>query len=530
MQLRHLPPPLSQSRSCGPAQARRRSGAALPPRAETGDRSNPLQRWAAALLVLVLVAAGCSPYQVRSLNRPEVPVSNTYHHALDGERVIGQWWQEFNNPALNTTVASALDNSLDLRQLWSRLAQAYAQARIEGAEVFPWVDLGGGAARTHQVDRDPRDPFSGRAGSSTRITHTDRYFVSTGLSYEIDVWQRIAARRRAATLEYQASRQDLEASALLLTGSVVDAWFILQEQKALLALLQEQIEISQELLDLTEVRFGVGAGSAVDVLQQRQQLEATRAEIPIVRSRLNTAYNQLAVLLGTTPGALDTRIPDGVLPDLPPFPQLGEPATLLVSRPDLRAAQLRLQAADFRVATAVAERLPRLVLDLSYEFSARSFSTVFRQEVGSLVGNLVAPVIDGGLRRNQVVRHKALTQELLDRFGQQYLQALLEIEDALVRERFQVELIANLESQIGLARSTLRESQSRYVNGLINYVTVLLAVQSLQGLQRRLISEKRFLLSNRAGLYRALGGHWTSELTAPPSLQLAQVSAARIRP
>ena len=156
-----------------------------------------------------------------------------------------------------------------------------------------------------------------------------------------------AARPR---LSIRASRQDLEASALLLTGSVVDVWFILQEQKALLALLQEQIEISQELLDLTEVRFGVGAGSAVDVLQQRQQLEATRAEIPIVRSRLNTAYNQLAVLLGTTPGALDTRIPDGVLPDLPPFPQLGEPATLLVSRPDLRAAQLRLQAADFRVA------------------------------------------------------------------------------------------------------------------------------------------------------------------------------------
>ena len=75
------------------------------------------------------------------------------------------------------------------------------------------------------------------------------------------------------------------------------------------------------------------------------------------------------------------------------------------------------------------------------------------------------------------------------------------------------------------------ESRSRAMsNGLINYVTVLLAVQSLQGLQRRLISEQRFLLSNRAGLYRALGGHWTNELTVPASLQLAQVAAARTRP
>jgi outer membrane protein TolC len=296
--------------------------------------------------------------------------------------------------------------------------------------------------------------------------------------------------------------------------------------------LQEQIQVSQSLLELTEVRFGVGAGSAVDVLQQRQQLEATQAEIPVVRSTLNTSYHQLAVLLGSTPGSLDMLAPDGRLPALPPFPQLGAPALLLMARPDLQAAQLRLQAADFRVAAAVAERLPRLVLDLSYEFSARSFATVFRQEVGSLVGNLVLPLIDGGRRRNQVLRQKAATQELLDRFGQAYLEALLEIEDALVRERFQVELIKNLENQISLAQATLQESQSRYVYGLINYLTVLIAVQSLQGLQRRMISENRGLLSNRARLYRALGGHWTNSVAPPASFQFTQAASGthRMRP
>ena len=481
----------------------------------------------AAVTILVFAVASCSPYQVRTLDRPEVPVTKAYYHTMAGERVIGEWWKEFNDPDLNTVIELAVAQSLDLRQLWSRLTQAYAQAQIEGAELSPQVDLRGGGARTHQVDRDPQEIFGGQGqgqgAPSTRITNTDRYFVTYGLSYEIDLWKRIASRRQAATLEYAASRQDVEATALFLTGSVVDVWFILQEQKALLALLQEQIQVSQSLLELTEVRFGVGAGSAVDVLQQRQQLEATKAEIPVVRSTLNTSYNQLAVLLGSTPGSLDTRAPDEGLLDLPAFPQLGDPALLLLSRPDLRAAQLRLQAADFRVATAVAERMPRLVLDLSYEFSARSFSTVFRQEVGSLVGNLVLPLIDGGRRRNQVLRQKAVTQELLDRFGQMYLEALLEIEDALVRERFQVELIKNLENQISLAQATLQESQSRYVHGLINYVTVLIAVQSLQGLQRRMITEKRRLLSNRAGLYRALGGQWTRSVEPPPSLRLARL-------
>ena len=490
----------------------------------------PIQRLCVSLLVLVFVVASCTPYQVRTLDLPQVSVQKTYHHSQDvklagkrdTEHAIGEWWKEFNDPGLNAVIQVALAESLDLRQLWSRLTQAYAQAQIEGAELSPQVDLRGGGARTHQQDREAIDSQGGRP---TRITNTDRYFVSYGLSYEIDLWKRIASQRQAAVLEYEASRQDVEASALFLTGSVVDVWFILQEQKALLALLQEQIQVSQSLLELTEVRFGVGAGSAVDVLQQRQQLVATQGEIPIVRSTLNTSYNQLAVLLGATPGSFDTLAPDSVLPDLPPFPKLGQPALLLVARPDLRAAQLRLQAADFRVATAVAERMPRLVLDLSYEFSARSFSTVFHQEVGSLVGNLIMPVIDGGRRRNQVLRQKAFTQELLDRFGQTYLEALLEIEDALVRERFQVELIENLENQISLAEATLQESQSRYVHGLINYVTVLIAVQSLQGLQRRMITEKRRLLNIRASLYRALGGQWMNSIDPPPSLQFTQATS-----
>ena len=494
-------------------------------------RTIPQGLFSAAATVLVFVITSCSPYQVRTLDRPEVPVSKAYYHTTPGERVIGEWWTEFNNPDLNAVVAIALRDSLDLGQLWSRLTQAYAQAQIEGAELIPQVDIRAGAARTHQIDQDAEELFGGLGGGlggrASRITNTDRYFVTYGLSYEIDVWKRIASRRQAAALEYEASRQDVEATALFLTGAVVDVWFVLQEQKALLALLKEQIGVSKKLLELTEVRFGVGSGSAVDVLQQRQQLAATEGEIPIVQSALNTSYHQLAVLLGTLPGSLDTVSPSAALPPLPPFPQLGSPSQLLIARPDLRAAQLRLQAADFRVATAVAERLPRVALDLSYEFSSRSFATVFRQEVGSLVGNLLLPVVDGGRRRNQVLRQKAVTQELLDRFGQVYLEALREIEDALVQERFQLQLIDNLKEQITLAESTLQESQSRYVYGLINYVTVLIAVQSLQGLQRRLISEQRRLLSIRAGLYRALGGQWTHAVEPPARLQLARVKPSR---
>ena len=163
------------------------------------------------------------------------------------------------------------------------------------------------------------------------------------------------------------------ATALFLTGAVVNVWLRCQEYSALLDVLREQIQVSQTLLNLTELRFSVGTDSAVNVLQQRQQLSDTQAQVPRVRALLETALNQLAVLLGRVPGSLDELAPGRSLPALPPFPQLVSPAVLLVSRPDLQAAQRRLQSADYRVAAAVAERLPRLVLQLSYEFSARSW-------------------------------------------------------------------------------------------------------------------------------------------------------------
>ncbi len=469
-------------------------------------------------LLFLFAIVGCSPYTVRSLEQPPVSIPQTYHHGVTGERVLGQWWREFGDPRLNAAMERAFRGNFELRQAWSRLAQAQALARIAGAEQIPQADFRTGASRLHTVDREATD-LQGQ--TFRRTANPDRYFVATGLTYEIDLWKRIASQRTAAQLEAGAARQDVEATALFLTGAVVNVWLRCQEYSALLDVLREQIQVSQTLLNLTELRFSVGTDSAVNVLQQRQQLSDTQAQVPRVRALLETALNQLAVLLGRVPGSLDELAPGRSLPALPPFPQLVSPAVLLVSRPDLQAAQRRLQSADYRVAAAVAERLPRLVLQLSYEFSARSWDTFFRQETGSLLGDMLTPVVDGGRRRNEVVRQKARVQELLDRFGQTYLTALREIEDALIQERQQRQLLRSLERQMTLAQSTLDVSRARYIHGLIDYLNVLVAVQSLQALQRRLISERKTLLSQRAELYRALGGKWTEALEDPNAIRLA---------
>lgn len=472
------------------------------------------------LLLSAALLGGCSPYAVHDLSRPLVDAPEAFSApATEGVTLAVRWWQEFQASELDSLVELALRENLDLRQAWSRLRQAAAQARISGAELYPQIDASAGASSNRTVDREAEDPF----GGTRRFDETDeRYFVGAGLTYEIDLWRRIASQTKAGELRLEASREDVEATALVLSGAVTVLWLSLLEQETLIRLIEQQVATGEQFRELTELRFSVGSGSAVDVLQQRQQVAATRSELPPARSLLETTRHELAVLVGAPPTTLEMRPDYQPLPELPPVPRLPSPEQLFQARPDLRSEMLRLQAADYDVAQAVAERLPRLSLSLSYDFSATSSSRIFRQEAGSIAGNLIAPLVDGGRRRAEVERRKAFVEELLDGFGQRYLDVLLEIEDAITEERYQLEFIDRLEEELGLARQTLEESRVRYANGLEDYLSVLVALQSLQGLERRIVSERRRLLVTRSTLYRALGGKgWTSELEAPESRELA---------
>ncbi len=494
-----------------------------------------MQRTTAIALACLAFAAiatnACRVQPLHDLERPALRVPDAYRAELaaggsapnadnpDGVPLVDRWWETFEDPELTRVVEEALAANLDLRAAWRRLDQAVAVTTIQGSQAVPQVDLQAGASRSRISDRDAIDPLTGTEGR--RTDRESRYFVGGLLRWEIDIWRRIADARTAAELRARATRDDAEATALLLTGIVADTWFRIREQRALLDLLERQIEVGETLLGLTELRFSLGDGTALDVLQQRQQLAATIANVPTIRAELATAENRLAVLLGITPDALSIEPAEG-LPELPPMPRVTPPVDLFTSRPDLRAAMNRLEAADHDVASAFADRLPRLALDLSYEFSSNSSGELFQRQAGSILGSLLAPIVDGGRRRAEVDRRRAVLQELFEIFGAQYLDAVREVEDALARERYQVELLAELDRQLEFATNTLNESRSRYVNGLTDYLTVIIAVQSLQELERRILNEERRLLAIRAELHQAIGGEWPSELEAAPPRELAE--------
>ena len=465
--------------------------------------------WAVALLALPLALTSCAVYRPHKSAPPPVDLPDSFSEASEIDAVLAQaqpspdrWWEAFGDDKLDELILRGLSDNFSLRVAWARLDAAIALARIAGAARWPQVGVDVG------VGRDSRVVALG--GGRTRL-RTDTRSVTPGASYEVDLWGKLRFGTAAARLEARAGRHDLDAAAMTLAANVADVYFAIIEQHARIDLINQQSEVNQTYLDLTKLRFGQGQDSALDVDQQRQQAASASAELPLVKSRLKVLEHQLAVLLGQTPDT-DLGVAGTVLPDLPPAPEAGIPAELLKRRPDVRAAELRAVAADHRVAAAIADRFPTLRLGASLPFQAAHFSQVFADFVWSISAGLSAPIIDGGVRRAEVDRTRAVAAERINNYGAVLLAALREVEDALVQERRQLAYLERVDEQVKIAHDTLREARSSYVNGLGDYLPVLTALRAQQQVELLQLREKKRLLEHRIQLYRALGGSWMSEL------------------
>jgi len=422
--------------------------------------------------------------------------------------VVEQWWKDFHDPGLTDLMKTVLSQNLDLRRSWARLEQARILARQAGSAWWPQITAEGGTSRT-RTNISALPP-----GTGTVPKRTTAYHIGVAASYEIDLWGRIASLDRAALQDMQASRMDLEAIAMSLTGQVAETWFSLIEQKEQLNLARTQLDTNQTYLELVEFRFGQGLASSVDVFQQRQQTASVRARIPLIESRIGILMHELDLLTGEYPGQGIAPVPAS-LPPLWPQPATGIPAALLSRRPDVQAAQFRVKAADERVGTAMADRFPALRLSASTGYSADSLSDLVDNWLWSIAGSVTATVWDGHRKNLEVERTRSVLDEQVTLYRSVVLTALKEVEDALIREEKQRLYVEKLAIQVALAEATLDESRQRYLNGLSDYLPVLVALQSLQQTESTLLSAKKQLISFRIQLCRALGGTWTSKLETP---------------
>lgn len=454
----------------------------------------------AAVVLTLSALLGCTAHTVSQDIDPLVSVDDTYSFSYTGIEPHSRWWEAFEDSQLDNLIRESLSNSLTLQQAAARIEQAVAQEKQERSFLFPM--LSGNA--------------SGNTGWTGEQKREDDFSSSLNLAWEIDLWGKLSSARKASAHEITASREDLEAAALLLTSQVADTYFQILEQKLLHALLNRQITVGETLLDLTELRFQYGEASIVDVFQQREQLASTRSQFPGVLASLRILENRLSVLLGRAPHEPFSGLTGG-LPKLPELPSAGVPLELLQNRPDLRRIQNELAAADYRIAEAVADRLPEFNLT-----GSGGLKSILGSE--GLFLNLLlestAPLIDWGQRSAEVEERKARFREELLRYSQAYLIAIEEVENALLQEKFQADLLESLENRLSISRSTLSETRNRYRQGLTDYLPVLSSLQSLQELERDIILRRRQLVSFRILLYRSLGGAPFMSTSSQPSEQI----------
>jgi NodT family efflux transporter outer membrane factor (OMF) lipoprotein len=462
------------------------------------------------LLLTVLAASlvACAP-KVRERPAP-VAVPGRFAEPPpvvgEAEPLPDRWWVSFRDPVLDRLVERALKGNLTLRSAWDRLAQADASARRAGAFLLPSLDADAGASRTRA--------HTAGAGNASGTSYSSDFSLGLSAGYEVDLWGRIRASRDAARVDLAASREDLRTAAMTLSAQVASAWYELVEQYGQLELLQRQIATNERVLELTTLRFRRGQAGAADVLQQRQLVESTRGDMAQVEARAAVLEHALAILLGHPPEeGGSTRVSGLVV--LPPLPAIGLPADLIRRRPDVRGAYYRVAAADRRVAAAIAERYPRVSLAAAADTSGGAVDDLFRNWFATLAANLVSPIFDGGLRAAEVERTQAAASEAFHGYAQTVLDALGEVEDALVQERRQRERIASLERQLELSAQVMERVRDRYTSGAVDYLRVLDALLTHQQLQRTRLTARRELLQQRIALCRALGGGWALERPEP---------------
>jgi len=350
--------------------------------------------WAAAG---VLAIAGCT----RGLVEVAPPVTMASAFSASGSAVLpDRWWEAFGDAALDAVMADALAGNLTLQGAWDRLDAAQAVAARSGAALWPEAggDAGTGrsAAKSAGLDR----------------TYASQVGVGLSASYELDLWGRVRATRDAAILDAQATDEDLRAAAITVTAEVAGTWYRLVERHGQLAILDDQIETNEKYLQVVQSRFRAGQTAAADVLQQKELVESVRGERVLVESAIEVLANQLAVLLGRMPGRGLPDVPEA-LPDIPPLPVTPVPARWIRRRPDVRAAELRVQSADRRVAAAIADQFPRIALSAGSDTTDEQVRNLLDNWVANVLANLTAPLLDGGARRAEVRRTRADAAERL---------------------------------------------------------------------------------------------------------------------
>ncbi len=486
---------------------------AIPPRPPMSRTATARPGRTALLATALALVGGCravGPDYVR----PTVPMPGSFRDAPAVAPTAGRapasvpsladlpWWQVFEDPALQGLLREGLAGNEDLRAALARVADARARVGVASSDGRPHVD----AELSGTRDRASRDLSS----QGSRTTSTFRGALSA--SWEIDLFGRVRRGEEAAVADWMASEEGRRAVVVTLVGDIAEAYFNLRELDEELAIARETRDTRQKTLDLFTQRLGGGVSSRLETAQAEADLAFAAATIPELERFVAQQENLLSFLMGRPPGPIPRGRTLGAAA-LPPGLPTGLPATLLERRPDIRAAEAEVVAANARVGVAVAEFFPRLDLLALVGLGTQELSglSADRSSFGSVGASLLAPIFQGGRLAGNRDAAIARRDEAVANFRRAALDAFRDVADQLAAVRGSRDTRAAQERQEAALGQALELSSARFANGLAAYFEVLDAQRTLFPARLALARTKRNQYVALVRLYRALGGGWCGE-------------------
>lgn len=454
-------------------------------------------RIAAATVCMAMVLAGCAtPYQTPALKLPAQwqYASDTPEQAAQ-EAIYGErWWTAFADPQLNELIELALQRNNNLAAAAYAVRNAQLEAGNAAGERLPTP----GASLNHSHRRELTDARASSRG----------YDASFNVSWEIDLWGKLAAAQRRAEWEASATEQDRQAIAQALVATVATTYWELATLNQQIASQQQSVTTAAKTLELAQVQYQAGAISGLEVAQARQTQASQRAALAALEQQQVEKRHALAILFDMPPEQLPQAAQTPRLPDLEQFAAVpaGLPASILARRPDLQAAEQRLRKSLAHVDAVRASYYPTLSLSGALGGSSASLSRVLANPVATLGAGLVLPFLKmGEMQRNTAIARNSYEQAVIN-FRQTLYAALSDAENALsarIQLQQQAEQLAMTLEQAKRAEQLV---EVQYRAGAVALKDWLDAQEKRRSAALNWQNAQLARAINQVTLYKALGG------------------------
>lgn len=449
----------------------------------------------ASLAVMVLSLGSCKLGQ--KYVRPDMPLpENLGVTATTDTFSIADlgWWDIYTDTILQRLIKQTMEHNKDLRIADARIKELAARKRIEFAGIFPEIN---GSLYTQK---------EGLNYGGDNFKNDPEYGLKAAMSWELDLWGNKRWANERGKAEFMSGIENRRALTMSLVADVAQAYYELVALDHELAIVKQTLDARRESVRLAKLRFEGGLTSETAYQQAQVEYARTATRVPVLERDIAMKENEISFIAGEFPSGIerssriDMRLPE----ELP----VGIPSTLLERRPDIRAAEQKLIAANAAVGVAYTNRFPRLALTGQLGVESDEFSSLFKSPMHFLSASLLGPLFDMGRRQSTYRAQQAVYEQECYAYEKVVLNAFKEVRDAIVAYNKARDIYETMAQLVHASKTNMDLAQLQYINGVIGYIDVLDAQRSYFDAQVGLSNAALYKRLAMVQLYKALGGGW----------------------